>query len=57
MNDRTHYKNSPVAKFSMARGDFDPSQHMSRTFNRRMRMKDTFTQILPTYDHVDRTCM
>ena len=57
MNDRDHYKRSPVAKFCTARGDFDPSQHMSRTFNRRMRMRDTFMNILPTYDHVDRTCM
>ena len=57
MNDREHYHRSPAAKFSIARGDFDPTQYMSRTFNRRMRMRDTFTQILPTYNHVDRTCM
>ncbi len=30
---------------------------MSRTFNRRMKMGDTFTKILPSYNHVNETCM
>ena len=29
---------------------------MTRTFNRKMKMKDTFTRILPSYNHVENTC-
>ena len=29
---------------------------MTRTFNRKMKMKDTFTRILPSYNHVAQTC-
>ena len=56
MNDREYYLASPVAKFVRSRGDFSEDRHMSRTFNRRLRMKDTFTQIIPMYTHVPRTC-
>lgn len=56
MNDRPHYIKSPQLKHSMNRGDFDSQMHMSRTFNRRMRMQDTFTKLLPSYNHVQNSC-
>ena len=56
MNDRQFYKDSPVAKFVKSRGDFSEDKHLSRTFNRRLRMRDTFTSIIPMYTHVPRTC-
>lgn len=28
---------------------------MSRTFNRKLKMRDTFTKIFPSYDHVPKT--
>ena len=37
--------------------DLSKDNFLSRTFNRRMKMKDTFTNILPTYGHVKKTCM
>ena len=57
MNDREHYRKSPVARFMLSNGNLDGTQFMSRTFNRRMKMRDTFTQVLPTYNHENRTCM
>ena len=51
MNDRKHYLKSPSLKHSIGRGDFDQSRYMSRTFNRRLRMGDTFTKVLPSYNH------
>jgi len=56
MNDRPHYLGSPAAKFSKTRGDFSEDRFMSRTFNRRLRMRDTFTNIIPMYNHVPNTC-
>ena len=56
MNDRNYYLESPVAKFSRTRGDFSEDKFISRTFNRRMRMKDTFTNVIPLYTHEPRTC-
>ena len=29
---------------------------MTRTFNRKMKMRDTFTRILPGYNHQPQTC-
>ena len=33
-----------------------PEAFLSRTINRRLRMRDTFTNILPTYNHEPKTC-
>ena len=37
-------------------GSFSPERYMTRTFNRKMKMKDSFTQIFPSYSHVKKTC-
>ena len=50
-NDRQHYEQSPVARFQKENGSFSPDRFMTRTFNRKMKMKDTFTQIFPSYNH------
>ena len=56
MNNQDYYLASPVAKFVRTRGDFSEDRHMSRTFNRRLRMRDTFTSIIPLYKHEPKTC-
>ena len=56
LNTREHYRKSPVAKFSTQRGDFSPERYMTRTFNRKMKMRDTFTNIFPGYNHQPQTC-
>ena len=56
MNDREYYATSPVAKFTQARGDLDSTQYLSRTFNRRLKMRDTFTNVIPLYNHEANTC-
>ena len=43
-------------KHSYQRGDFNPDKFMSRTFNRRMKARDTFTNILPLYNHEPKSC-
>ena len=55
-NDRDHYQKSPVAKWIGSNGAFSPDRFMTRTFNRKMKMKDTFTQIFPSYPHKKETC-
>ena len=55
-NDRDCYVKAPVVKHSYARGDFSNDKFMTRTFNRRMKAKDTFTNILPLYVHEPKSC-
>ena len=50
-NNRIHYMESPVAKFQKTNGSFFPENYHSRTLNRKMKMKDTFTGIFPSYNH------
>ena len=58
MNDTANYERSPVARHSSnGLKAFDKEKFLSRTFNRRLKMRDTFTSILPMYDHVNNTCM
>ena len=56
LNDRKIYLESPAAKFSRSKGDFSQERFMTRTFNRKMKMQDTFTKIIPLYEHVPRSC-
>ena len=43
---------SPAAKRAMIDGSLDPTQtHMCRISNRKLKMRDTFTKIMPTYNH------
>ena len=55
MNDQRYYNNSPIAKHSRVNGSFGNDTAMSRTFNRKLKMRDTFTKIFPSYDHVEKT--
>lgn len=51
MSDRTHYMQSPQFRHSCMRGDYNVNLYQSRTMNRRMNMRDSFTKVLPTYHH------
>ena len=51
-NEDQNYSKSPVARHAMGDGSLDPNQtFFGRTFNRKMKMRDTFTKLFPTYDH------
>ena len=45
-----------MARFQIETGKLSPEKFMTRTFNRKMKMSDTFTRILPSYNHIDKTC-
>ena len=51
-----HYEKSPVAQHSQRNGSFSPDRYATRTFNRKMKMKDTFTRITPGYNHMPKSC-
>ena len=55
-NDDRNYSLSPAAKHALKDGSLDPHQtFFGRTFNRKLRMRDTFTKIFPTYSHGEPT--
>ena len=56
MNDQHYYQKSPAAQYSTRNGSLSPERYKSRTFNRRLKMRDTFTQIFPSYEHQPLTC-
>ena len=57
LNEDKNYSLSPAAKHAFRDGSLDPRQtFMGRTFNRKLRMRDTFTKIFPTYGHGEPTC-
>lgn len=56
MNTTQIYNLSPQKKWSETRGDFNAEKFLSRTFNRRMNQRDTFTKINPLYVHEPKTC-
>ena len=58
MNTSKYYLKSPVYIHTKQSGFLDKTQDkfLSRTFNRRLKMADTFTKIVPSYEHVPRTC-
>ena len=52
LSDDRNYTLSPAARHAMRDGSLDKRQtYMGRTFNRKLRMRDTFTKIFPTYNH------
>ena len=56
-NQNNNYALSPAAKRAIQDGSLDPSQtHFNRTFNRKLKMRDTFTKLFPTYTHGEPTC-
>ena len=56
LNKQKHYENSPIAIHSSRNGDLSPDRYAARTFNRKMKMRDTFTRILPNYSHLKNSC-
>lgn len=51
-NQNTNYALSPAAIRARQDGSLDPMQtHFNRTFNRKLKMRDTFTKIFPAYTH------
>ena len=55
-NKQKYFENSPVAVHSHRNGDLSPDRYAARTFNRKMKMRDTFTRILPNYSHIKTSC-
>ena len=52
LNEDVNYSLSPAAKHARKDGSLDPRQtFLGKTFNRKLRMRDTFTKIFPTYGH------
>lgn len=55
--DNRNYVLSPAAKRARQDGSLDPGQtFLNRTFNRKLKMRDTFTKIFPSYTHAEPTC-
>ena len=56
-NEDKNYVMSPAAKRARQDGSLDPMQtSFNRTFNRKLKMRDTFTKIFPSYTHAEPTC-
>lgn len=52
LNTLVNYNASPAVKRARQDGSLDPVQtHFNKTFNRKLKMRDTFTKILPSYSH------
>ena len=56
INDRDHYLSSPIAKHLETGSSFNHDIYQTRTFNRKMKMKDTFTNIFGQYNHNSQSC-
>lgn len=55
--DLENYNASPAVKRARQDGSLDPTQTpFNRTFNRKLKMRDTFTKIFPSYSHAEPTC-
>jgi len=55
-NDRSFYSRSPVARFTKENGDLSPDRYPSKHINRRLKMQDSFTRVLPAYAHAPVSC-
>ena len=55
-NDDKNYSLSPAARRAMRDGSLDPNQtHFNSSINRKIKMRDTFTKIFPSYPHGEPT--
>ena len=56
-NDDVNYEKSPAAKHALRDGSFDETRMtgFNTTFHRKLKMRDTFTVIFPSYTHGERT--
>ena len=50
-NSTANYLNSPVAKHALVDGSLDSNKDFTRINNRKLKMKDSFGTIFPTYNH------
>ncbi len=51
-NTVPNYVKSPAAKLALRDGSLDPNQtFFNSTFNRKLKMKDSFTKVFPSYTH------
>lgn len=55
-NRDANYEKSPAAKRARQDGSLDALATMNRTFNRKIKMRDTFTKLFPCYEHGSPTC-
>ena len=55
-NQDTNYGKSPAAKRAFEDGSLDRNAQFNRTFNRKLKMRDTFTKVFPLYNHGAPTC-
>jgi hypothetical protein len=58
LNSSKQYAQSPICQFLRTQGHFSPApdRYVSRSFNRRLKMRDTFTKINPAYHHEPKSC-
>lgn len=55
-NDRSFYRKSPAARFAKENGDLSLERlHPSKQINRKIKMQDSFTRIVPGYCHQARS--
>lgn len=54
-NDDKNYEASPAARRANVDGSLDHNAAFNRTFNRKLKMRDTFTKIFPGYNHAEPT--
>ena len=55
-NDRSFYQKSPVARFTKENGDLSAERlKPSKLINRKLKMHDSFTRVLPAYSHEQRS--
>ena len=54
-NDGLNYSLSPAARHAMKDGSLEPlfRKTFNTTFNRKLKMRDTFTKIFPLYNHAE----
>jgi len=51
-NTNENYSKSPAARHAYRDGSLDPARMtFSRIFNRKLKMRDTFTKVFPVYPH------
>lgn len=55
-NQNSNFAMSPAAKRAKEDGSLDTNAKFNRTFNRKLKMRDTFTNIFPLYSHAEPTC-
>ena len=55
LNSNANYLESPTARHQERIGSTSPEKHLTRKFNRKMKMHDSFVTIFPSYTHEPKT--